>query len=57
MLLGKEQEMLLKIILFYLKITLNLLKNETFKKLSMKSTRLEAGWNENYLLKILNLKV
>jgi predicted transposase YbfD/YdcC len=40
-----------------LKIALNLLKNETSKKLSMKSKRLEAAWNENYLLKILNLKV
>ena len=40
-----------------LKIALNLLKNETSKKLSMKSKRLEAGWNEDYLLKILNLKV
>ena len=40
-----------------LKIALNLLKNEASKKLSMKSKRLEAGWNEPYLLKILNLKV
>jgi len=40
-----------------LKIALNLLKNETSKKLSMKSKRLEAAWNEEYLLKILNLKV
>ncbi len=40
-----------------LKIALNLLKNESSKKLSMKSKRLEAGWNEDYLLKILNLKV
>ena len=40
-----------------LKIALNLLKNEASKKLSMKSKRLEAGWNEDYLLKILNLKV
>lgn len=40
-----------------LKIALNLLKNETSKKISMKSKRLEAGWNEDYLLKILNLKV
>ena len=40
-----------------LKIALNLLKNEHSKKLSMKSKRLEAGWNEDYLLKILNLKV
>ena len=40
-----------------LKIALNLLKNESSKKLSMKSKRLEAAWNESYLLKILNLKV
>ena len=40
-----------------LKIALNLLKNESSKKLSMKSKRLEAGWNEDYLLKILNIKV
>jgi predicted transposase YbfD/YdcC len=40
-----------------LKIALNLLKNESSKKLSMKSKRLEAAWNEDYLLKILNLKV
>ena len=40
-----------------LKIALNLLKNEHSKKLSIKSKRLEAGWNEDYLLKILNLKV
>lgn len=40
-----------------LKIALNLLKNESSKKLSIKSKRLEAGWNESYLLKILNLKV
>jgi len=40
-----------------LKIALNLLKNETSKKRSIKSKRLEAGWNEDYLLRILNLKV
>jgi len=40
-----------------LKIALNLLKNDKSKKLSIKSKRLEAGWNEDYLLKILNLKV
>ena len=40
-----------------LKIALNILKNESSKKLSIKSKRLEAAWNEDYLLKILNLKV
>ena len=40
-----------------LKIALNVLKNDSSKKSSIKSKRLEAGWNENYLLKILNLKV
>jgi predicted transposase YbfD/YdcC len=39
------------------KTALNLLKNEHLKKLSIKSKRLETGWNEDYLLKILNLKV
>ncbi len=39
------------------KKTLNLLKNESSKKTSMKGKRLEAGWNESYLLRILNLKV
>ncbi len=39
------------------KIALNLSKNEPPKKLSVKSKRLEAGWNESYLLRILNLKV
>ena len=40
-----------------LKIALNLLKNESSKKLSLKSKRLQAAWDESYLLKILNLKV
>jgi predicted transposase YbfD/YdcC len=40
-----------------LKIALNLLKNENSKKLSIKSKRLEDGWNKGYLLRILNLKV
>ena len=29
----------------------------TQKKIAMNSKRLEAGWNDDYLLKILNLKV
>ncbi len=40
-----------------LKIALNLLKNETSKKLSMKSKRLQAAWDNDYLAKVLNLKV
>jgi predicted transposase YbfD/YdcC len=40
-----------------LKIALNLLKNEISKKLPIKSKRLEAGWNEEYLLKVLKIKV
>jgi len=40
-----------------LKIALNLLKNEPTKKASVKTKRLEAAWNESYLIKILGLKV
>jgi predicted transposase YbfD/YdcC len=40
-----------------LKIALNLLKNENSKKLSVASKRLRAGWDESYLLKVLNIKV
>ncbi len=40
-----------------LKIALNLLKNEKTKKLSVKSKRLKAAWDEDYLLKILKIKV
>lgn len=40
-----------------LKIALNILKNEKTKKASVKSKRLEAAWNEDYLEQILNLKV
>jgi len=40
-----------------LKIALNLLKNETSKKASIKTKRLEAAWNQDYLIKILNIKV
>ncbi len=40
-----------------LKIALNLLKNEKTKKLSVKSKRLKAAWDEDYLLKILKVKV
>jgi len=36
---------------------IEVLKNDSSKKLSIKSKRLKAGWNEDYLLKILNLKV
>jgi predicted transposase YbfD/YdcC len=35
------------------RITLNLMKNEPFKKRSVKGKRLDAGWNNDYLLKIL----
>lgn len=37
------------------KIALNLLKNEKTLKLGVKSRRLKAGWDNNYLLKVLNL--
>jgi len=40
-----------------LKIALNLLKNETSKKASIKTKRLEAAWNQDYLIKVLNIKV
>lgn len=31
------------------RIALNLLKNDTTSKLGIKSKRIVAGWNENYL--------
>lgn len=34
-------------------IALNLIKNEKTKKRSIKGKRLDAGWNNQYLLKIL----
>ncbi len=35
------------------RIALNLLKNEQSKKRSVKGKRLDAGWNNDYLIKIL----
>jgi predicted transposase YbfD/YdcC len=35
------------------RITLNLIKHEQSKKRSVKGKRLDAGWNNDYLLKIL----
>ena len=40
-----------------LKIALNLLKNEKSEKQGVAGKRLKAGWNNDYLLKVLNLKV
>ena len=40
-----------------LKIALNLMKNETTEKQGIKGKRLKAAWNNDYLLKILNVKV
>lgn len=37
------------------KIALNLLKNEKTAKVGVKSRRLKAGWNNHYLIKVLNL--
>ena len=40
-----------------LKIALNLLKNEKSKKISVKSKRIKAAWDNDYLLKVLEVKV
>jgi predicted transposase YbfD/YdcC len=40
-----------------LKIALNLLKNEKTEKQGIKGKRLKAAWNNQYLLKLLNIKV
>jgi len=37
------------------KIALNLLKNEKSSKVGVKSRRLKAGWDNHYLIKVLNL--
>jgi predicted transposase YbfD/YdcC len=37
------------------KIALNLLKNEKSIKIGVKGKRLNAGWDENYLLKVLGI--
>jgi len=37
------------------KIVLNLLKQEDSKKLSLRTKRLKAGWDNNFLLKILKI--
>jgi hypothetical protein len=37
------------------RIALNLIKNETNKKRSVKGKRLDAGWDNDYLLKILQI--
>ena len=40
-----------------LKIALNLLKNDKTVKQGIKGKRLKAGWDNDYLLRILNVKV
>lgn len=37
------------------KIALNLLKNEKTSKIGVKSKRMKAGWDNHYLIKVLNL--
>ena len=37
------------------KIVLNLLKQEDSNKLSLRTKRLKAGWDNNFLLKILKI--
>ena len=37
------------------KIALNLLKNEKSSKIGVKSRRMKAGWDNYYLIKVLNL--
>lgn len=39
------------------KIALNLIKNEPTKRMGVKRKRLKAAWNQDFLTKILNLKV
>ncbi len=38
-----------------LKIALNLLKNEKTLKVCIKGKKLKAGWDDQYLLRVLNL--
>ena len=40
-----------------LKIALNLLKNEKTEKQGVKGKRLKAGWDNQYLFKVLKIKV
>ena len=40
-----------------LKIALNMLKNDKTVKQGIQGKRLKAGWDNSYLLRILNVKV
>jgi hypothetical protein len=55
--LGKRNNNAAQNYSILLKTALNLLKNEKTEKQGIAGKRLKAGWNEAYLLKVLNIKV